>query len=98
MTTDEHEGVAPCPDCDGGRDESNDTCERCCGNGEIVVDWARYLRCSEDDAAMADAAWKRQEAARPAVSESTEGAAQRSEPQILPPNTQTMRPETGGGG
>lgn len=48
MTTDEDEGVTPCPDCDGtgeaGVNSESALCERCMGNGEIVVDWGLYLR------------------------------------------------------
>lgn len=41
MTDDEREGVALCPECDGaGSDDDARTCQRCEGNGEIVVDWA----------------------------------------------------------
>jgi DnaJ-class molecular chaperone len=44
MVTDEDEGVALCPICDGqGHDDDAVTCETCAGNGEVVVDWDRYL-------------------------------------------------------
>jgi RecJ-like exonuclease len=66
VSDDNREGVALCPECDGaGSDDDARTCERCQGNGEIVVDWALYLGCSPEDAAKIDAAWKRHEAAGP---------------------------------
>lgn len=65
MSTDEREGVAVCLDCDGSGSDGEEMCERCQGNGEIVVDWALYLGCTEEEAEMADRAWKKHEAAGP---------------------------------
>ncbi len=66
MTSDERDGVETCPECDGaGSDDDARTCQRCEGMGEIVVDWAKYLGCTDKEAAMADAAWERHKAAGP---------------------------------